>query len=189
MRCCVGRRGGIGLRWLCLSAAVVLLGGRLSRGGPAPVAEVSENAAEVAYLYNFARFISWPPSSNTTFTIAVLDTEALGSAANLLAGRTVRGMPVRLVAMDDPAAAECRIAYLNGPNGADVRRALEQLDGRPVLTVGNGMEFMQWGGMVSLWTERKRLRFEIHAGRLRLAGLVASAQLLEVATAVRGGEP
>lgn len=148
-----------------------------------------ENDVKVAYLYNFARFVTWPATTNTTFSIGIMEPDALGDALGVLAQRSVRGRPVRIVDLSKTPRQRCDLVYLNGLSELDIRGALKALSGRPVLTVGDEHEFISWGGMVALWRKRERVQFDIHAGRVRGAGLTPSGQLLEVAATVRGGEP
>jgi hypothetical protein len=64
---------------------------------------------------------------------------------------------------------------------------LEATEGRPILTVGEGSDFLDEGGMISLRIFDRRVRFEVNAAAASAAGLGLSSQLLGLALDVRRG--
>ena len=62
----------------------------------------------------------------------------------------------------------------------DTSALLAQIQGA-VLTVGETPRFLRDGGMVRMFVEDQRMRFEINRRQTDLAGLKISAQLLSLA--------
>jgi hypothetical protein len=71
----------------------------------------------------------------------------------------------------------------NGRAGGTVNAVAKEA----VLTVGEGDDFMAVGGIVRLFAEDNKLRFEISPGAVRRAGLKVSAKLMQLARVYRDG--
>jgi hypothetical protein len=56
-----------------------------------------------------------------------------------------------------------------------------------VLTVSDAKAFIRNGGMIELFADSNRLRFNVNVGNAHRAGLRISASLLELAAAVDKG--
>lgn len=169
----------------------LLLCGCLGSHTPAQehVTCVPEHQLKAAYLYNFVKFVTWPKEAlggpHTPITIGFLDIEAFGNALDLIRGRTAQGRPIRLKpcpGIEDIAG--CHVLYTNSSDRRFVRRVLEAMKGKPVLTVGRSADLLACGGIVSLAEEDDRLRIRINNAQAERAGLKISALLLQVATVV-----
>jgi hypothetical protein len=62
---------------------------------------------------------------------------------------------------------------------------LDQLRGRPILTVSDADGFAEAGGMIGLFIEDSRVRFAINLGAAESAHLTISSRLLNLARIVR----
>jgi hypothetical protein len=150
--------------------------------------EVGEYHVKAAYLFNFTRFIDWPPAAFATpdasFAVCVLGPDPFGTAlADVFAGETVGGREVVVRRIGEPAEARgCHIVFT-----ADLALAgaiAAALEKRPVLTVGDGEAFARGGGMIAFRPEGPTIRFDVNAAVLEAAGLTASSQLLGLARIV-----
>jgi hypothetical protein len=56
----------------------------------------------------------------------------------------------------------------------------------PTLTIGELQGFSEWGGVIELFVDDNKFRFEINAAAARRGNLKVSSQLLRLARAVRG---
>jgi hypothetical protein len=90
-------------------------------------------------------------------------------------GRTVR--ITRLVERNDPHV--CHILFVGAELWAAPRRP--RLDGAPVLTIGDAPDFTADGGMIRVFVEQARLRYEINITRVQEVGLRLSSKLLSLA--------
>lgn len=144
---------------------------------------------EAAFLRNFARYVSWPPSAfagdRTPWTVCVLDDDHFGDALErTFEGRTEQGRPFAV--LHDPAPERlpgCHIAYLGHASAGRRRAVLEALRRLPVLTVGGAPEFLQEGGIVRL-SAGEHIEMGVNLDEARRASLGIPAKVLEVARVV-----
>ena len=172
------------LRWLA-AALLALAGARSGQSVPPTEYEV-----KAAFLYNFARFVEWPPAAmgapNQPFIVAVLGDDPFGATLDrTLSGKTLEARPIvvrRVDSLDE--AARANILFVATSERAQVRHVVRTLSGTHVLTVGEMSGFAEHGGMIGFRTERQRVRFDINVGQASRAGLKISSQLLKLARIV-----
>jgi len=146
-----------------------------------------EYKVKAAYLYNIAKFVAWPEKAPTppdsTFVIAILGQDPFGRELDtLLTDRTVGGRHIRLKRAETVAAlGRCDVLFVARSLESEVHPILEQLSGRPVLTVSDMTEFGENGGMVTFYLEGDRVRFDINQEAALKAGLTVSSRLLSLA--------
>lgn len=156
---------------------------------------LTEHQAKAAYLYNFAKFVEWPPDaardSRSDVVLVVLGDENLldvlrkavvGKAINgrtLVAKRWKAGKP-------DP---DWRLVFIAVEAESKLPAVIAQLEGAPVLLVGESEGFARKGGMVALVLDGDRLRFQINVEAASRARLKISSQLLSLATIVHDTNP
>lgn len=143
---------------------------------------LAEVQVKGAFLFNFARFVSWP-AAERPIAICVADNATLVAAATeIVRGRMIEGRPVaaRGVAASGPAD-DCDLLYLGDLPAGDAAAMLSHIRG-PVLTVGETPRFLRDGGMVRIFLEGNRMRFQVNRRQTEAAGLKISSQLLSLAT-------
>jgi hypothetical protein len=178
-----GAVGGVVLAILSLPFAASSVDGEQ----PKP----TESQVQVAYLYNFAKFVQWPPnaaeSQSGSFNICVFGQDPFGSILNAtLAGETIRGKGVvakRI--MDAHEGVNCQILFISSSEDTRLKKILEALNKAAVLTVSDMPQFSQRGGMIQFVLEGNRVRFEVDLTATQNAGLSLSSELLKVAAAVK----
>lgn len=147
----------------------------------------SSESVTAAFLIHFLRFTEWPtsPSEGDAYVIAVAGNRELEEELLRLSARQqVRDRPIRVVRLRGPLdLADAHLIYIEGvvQRVADIvypeADAITAVRGRPVLTVGNGVNFIAHGGMARFYREGVNLRFEISAERAAAAGLVINSRL------------
>ena len=152
----------------------------------------SEAAVKAAFVYNFAKFTSWPSASFATgqspLVLCVIGTleAALAQAFDSVDGKTAQARPIRLKrAPKRDELASCHILYIadgDTRRPADLVRPLAQ---RAVLTVSDAEGFAEGGGMIGLVHVEDRIQFEINVEATQHAGLTLSSQLLRLARIVK----
>lgn len=169
-------------------AAVII--GALSYGGEtAAAAEEAESRLKVAFLFNFAKFVTWPEpefSAQPTISICISGENSLGDALNGLKGKTAQGRDVvvkRDVKLDQ--LPFCHIAYIGGSEKERIAKILRGT-GKGVLTVSDIPAFVDAGGVIGLSVSDNKVGFDINLEAAQQADLKISAQLLKVARGVRG---
>jgi len=150
----------------------------------------SEHEVKAAMLYRVAKFIDWPADSfaNSTapFVVCVAGEDIVVRAFASLDGRKLNGrrVEVRSVRGDMLDLRQCHSVFFPRDTITDADYALSKLQGMPVLTVGEADDFAQRGGILALITRHERVQFAFNLPVSKRAGLVVSAQLLQLATVV-----
>lgn len=155
--------------------------------------KASEADVKAAFLYNFARLITWPAgaweSAQAPFVVAVLGADPLGTALDAsFSGKSLDGRAFELRRYADVAALKpCHILFVPEEQQAGLPAVLKAL-GRNVLVVGEGESFTRDGGAVRFYRESTtggtKVRFEINVDVARRAGLEVSSKLLALARVV-----
>jgi hypothetical protein len=150
-----------------------------------PVAD--EYPVKAAFLFNFAKFVEWPPDSfkgpEDPIAICVLGQDPFGSALeDLVRNKTVanRAFVVRDVS-NAQQASKCHIVFVSASERKRCRSLLAELKGHSILTVGEAEDFIENGGTINFKLKDARVRIEIDAGAAERARLRISSKLLSLA--------
>ena len=180
-----------GERWIgrLLSSLCFCLGVWTAFGAEAPISR--EYQIKAAFLYNFTKFVEWPPQrfdpDDRPIVIGVLGGNPFGNElVNTLRDRKVNGRAFVIKAIGIASEATA-VDLLFVPTGEEPRLAgaLAAINGAGVLTVGESEQFAALGGAITFTVNADKIRFEINRGASQQAGLKISAQLLKLASAVR----
>lgn len=145
----------------------------------------SESQVKAAFVFNVARYVSWPLSGNDPFVIGVLGRGALDGAFQDLKGKSIHGRALEIRKSDDlDDLLNCQIIFILPSKRKNISRILLQLQDYAVLTVSDMEGFTQTGGMVHLIREDERIRFKINLASAQRSGLKISSQLLKLAKEV-----
>lgn len=159
------------------------------------LAESSENLdypVKAAMMYNFTRFIEWPPaawkSSQDPLVIGVL---GVGPASQIiedtLRGKSYAGREIHVTHLHSISGIpQCQMLFVTTSEKKHLPDILRAAQAVGVLTVSDIAGFVDKGGMIGFFLEDKRLRFEIAPTALGQVGITASSKLLNLA-AVKGG--
>jgi hypothetical protein len=167
--------------WLLLAPSVA----------PAQQADLAEYRVKLAFLYNFAQFVQWPPEAfrgpATPLTICIAGPDPFqGGMEESLRGRTAGGHPIQLKRLQpdsDPRA--CQMIFVRAGEKRATTRILGALKGSSILTVGETKGFAGQGGVINLTLEEHKLRFEINPAAATETRLKISAKLLALAKIVK----
>lgn len=158
-------------------------------GAMAGEEKLSEYQVKAAYLYNFAKFIEWPPRTpgqQNTFTVCVLGKNPFGNALDELNGKQVRNqkMVIRYISSVNEIKG-CEMLFISASERENVTTIIAALSSvRGVLTISDTRRFMQAGGMIGFVTVEDRVRFEINNKVAQHANVQISSQLLSLAVMV-----
>jgi hypothetical protein len=150
-----------------------------------------EYDVKAAFLYNFAKFVEWPPNAFATpeepFAICVAGKDPFGTSLDrTLVGRSAHGRAIMVrkdVASDQVAG--CHLLFIAGSEATNVAQIVHSLSGASVLTVGESPGFLDAGGVIGLLLDEGKVRFEINEAVAQRAGLRLSSQILKLARSVR----
>jgi YfiR/HmsC-like len=174
-------------------ALLVCLGGG-ARSSSAQTVTSPEYQLKAAFLFNFAKFIDWPPASfagpQATFSICILGADPFGrSMDDLLQGKTIGDRRVSIERGKQVAdVRHCQMVFVSASEKSRVREILGGLKGTNVLAVGETDGFAAAGGAIQFEIEDNRVHFMINTDAADRAGLKVSSNLLSLAHVVHDGE-
>jgi len=154
-----------------------------------------EYQVKAAFLYNFAKFVDWPPETfareGAPFVIGVLSNEPFSEVLEqVVRGKTVNGRSFDVRRLRDPAgAAACQMVFVGARETRLLAALLKAVRRTAVLTVGDGEAFTRQGGMMNFVVRDNRVRFEVNTDAAARSGLSISSKLLQLATIVRDVRP
>ncbi|MGB5063131.1 MAG: YfiR family protein [Candidatus Competibacter sp.] len=149
----------------------------------------SEYAVKAAYLYNFAKFVEWPPGAfsknDAPLVICIAGDNPFGDTLTVISNKTVDNHPVEVRNTSVMASFDrCHIIFISRAEQGRFKTVLAKLARLPILTVSDISGFAQFGGMIELFEAEQRIRFNININAARQANLRLSSQLLKLATIV-----
>lgn len=168
-----------------LLAALLLSGPALA---VANETQASEYRVKSAFLYNFARFVTWPEAAlqdRTEFTLCVIGTDPFGKQLDKLTGKTVQEKTLVIRRLASLAMLDdCQLVYIGEDTSpADILLLLGE---QPVLTVSDAADFIEQGGIIQFKLVQSKVRFRINMDAASTAGLSISSKLLSLAISVTG---
>ena len=167
---------------LLIGALVCALPGPVAGSVTLEVHQVADGQVKAAFLFNLAKFVEWPSPGDGPLVIGIASDRAFAEVvAQTVLGRSVNGRAVetrRLAGGDDPSG--CAIVFVGAMRPKDEDDWLQRLHG-PVLTVGESARFLRSGGMVRLYVETRKVRFQVNQKNAEAADLNISSQLLILA--------
>lgn len=174
-------------RWLALPLFIV---------GVATIApllhaqpKATEYQVKAAYLFNFAKFVKWPPdpaARSSSFDICILGQDPFGATLDAtVGGEKIDGLPVSIRRIDAVSESKsCRILFISKSEEPRLNNLLSEIDRSDTLTVSDIPRFSKRGGMIEFMPEGNRVRFGINLDSAERSRLTVSSELLKVATTV-----
>ncbi|MFN7139240.1 MAG: YfiR family protein [Limisphaerales bacterium] len=146
---------------------------------------------KAAFIYNFLKFVEWPPESFTTdetpYVVGVLGRDPFGGALErTMRGKLVNNRRIVVVRLDYRDMRNCHLLFVSASERPRYREIFAELGNAPVLTVGDTEDFADEGGAIGFFVEENKVRFEINPNAARRANLRLSSNLLGIARIVPG---
>lgn len=152
---------------------------------PANAQDISlEYRVKAAYLYNFVKFVQWPPEAREgPLNICIAGRNPFGTVlAETIHDESVdgRGLTSRVILEPEP---DCQVLFVpEGAPGAYLRAARRT----PTLTVGETDGFLDEGGVITFVKQGSNVRFAINTEAADQGKLRVSSRLLQLAINTRG---
>jgi hypothetical protein len=170
-------------RILCLSLLWLLpiSGSRAQESPP------TEYQLKAAFLLNFAKFVEWPPTAfagaNSPMILGILGENPFGDVLErTIRDKTISNHPLVVKEFHSSAeATNCHILFISTSEKARLPEILAGLRGASVLTVGETDRFTETGGMINLFRQGNKIRFQINEAAAKGVGLKISSKLLSLA--------
>jgi uncharacterized protein DUF4154 len=153
-----------------------------------------EYQVKAAFLFNFAKFIEWPPnafpSDKSPITICVFKHDPFGTALDeVIRGKTINNRAILARRINElPDLKPCQLVFVNSAEDKLLSEILNSLKGTSALVVGEGDGFAERGGGIQFFLEDNKLRFAINVDAVQRARLNVSSKLLALARIVHSRE-
>jgi hypothetical protein len=154
----------------------------------------AENKIKATFLYNFPQYVEWPTNAfegaSSPFIIGIIGADPFGTFIDeLVRGEKTGGHPMTVRRFKSVAdISSCHLLYVGAAERESIPAILQQLDHKPVLTVGeSSAEFASRGGMISFIPVGKKMRFQVNVIACETAQLKVSSKLLRMADLVPNG--
>jgi hypothetical protein len=178
----------------CAIALAALLA--LAAAGPtrAQAGTSVEYQVKAAFLFNFAKFVEWPPdafpSDKSPITLCVFRHDPFGTALDeVIRGKTINNRAILARRINElPELKPCQLVFVNSAEDKLLSEILNSLKGTNALVVGESEGFAERGGGIQFFLEDNKLRFAINVDAVQRARLNVSSKLLALARIVHSRE-
>jgi hypothetical protein len=173
----------------------MILGAAAALAAGAPLAKAqseppSEYEVKAAFLFHFAKFVEWPPDAfanpQSPIVLGILGDDPFGALlTEMIVGKTVngRGLQVHYFRRGENFR-DCHILFISSSEKKSLPLILGNLGGLSVLTVSEMEGFAASGGMIHLFLEQNKVRFEVNPETAMRSRLKISSKLLALARIV-----
>jgi hypothetical protein len=154
-----------------------------------------EYPVKLAFLYNFTKFIEWPPGSyrNPDAPLAICIVGHDPFSADIegdLRTRIVGSHPVEVLALKPTdTLSVCHMVFIPATDEDQASKIVRNLKGSSILTVGEAEGFAGLGGIINLTVKGNKVHFEVNQLAAQRAGLKISSKLLSLAKIVNDNAP
>ncbi len=181
-------RSRLGRTLIACTLSLAILVGITSTLKADPTA-APEYLIKAAFLFNFTKFVEWPPEAfkdgSSPVNLCILGKDPFGEALRSIRDKTVKGrrLSVRYVSRSEEITG-CHILFIGASEKENLRQIMGFLKGSPILTVSDTEKFVERGGIINFIMVENKIKFEINPDAAQQCGLKISSQLLKLAKIV-----
>lgn len=149
-------------------------------------AQTTNHQAYSVFVYGLSKYTSWPAGGQTEFTVAVIGkSKTYDEMAKAYAGKTVGGLPIKVVSVEDPKTVlTAQIIYLPDNKSAMLEEIKKLTDGKPVLIIAEREGLHKKGAGMSFIAIDSKLRLDINSKELQSRQIKIANQLQSLANEV-----
>lgn len=155
--------------------------------------ESREYPLKAAFMYNFIKFTRWPNdgllSDHSPLLLGIAGPNYFGDALLPLEKESVAGRPIILTYCNDIDCHDVlnwQVVFVTFQKMEQFSRVLDDVTGRPVLTIGDVSGFARQGGCIELVKQQDKISFIINRGAIEKQGLKLSYKVYSMALEVIG---
>lgn len=174
-----------------LEKMLFVLGLLLFSSGRAQDSPPSEYQIKAAFIFNFAKFVEWPPEAlpppSLPMVIGILGDNPFGADfQQTMQKKSINNHPLIVKEFREVTeVTNCHILFISSSvlNAAEekVRREIvEGLARSGVLTISETQGFTKNGGMINFVKENNKIRFQINEPATKKAKLKVSSKLMSL---------
>lgn len=148
-----------------------------------------EQKIKAAYLYHLTKFIDWPGQHSNklskSINVCIIGQQPFANFLQQLESKKAKGRPIKVISteLSSTSNPQCHIVFYQSSKQAKGEQ-LQKFARQGALTVGEKDSFTSQGGMVGMVVVDNHIRLQINYQLTKQAGILVSANLLEVATIV-----
>jgi hypothetical protein len=143
----------------------------------------SEYRLKAAFLYNFAKYVTWPDTEKNgeKFIIGILGENPFGAELDIIQGKMINDASIEIRQYESiEEARDCSILFIGPSERENISDITNELKRHRILTVSDTKGYAHMGVMINLYEDDNRLRFEINNRAAESAGLKISSHLLRL---------
>jgi len=150
----------------------------------------SEYELKAAFLFNFAKFIEWPPGAfldpKSPMILCTFNDDAFGVVLDeIVRAKTINGRAIVVRQMKKAEAlTACQVVFVGAAENKRLSELLEGLKGSTTLFVSDIPGSAERGGGIEFYLEDNKMRFSINVDAVQRAHLAISSKLLTLAKIV-----
>jgi hypothetical protein len=148
----------------------------------------SEYELKAAFVYNFAKFVEWPPRAFSpaadSLILGVLAQDPEREAFEALQGRMVQSRTLIVKKCTVNELKNCQMIFISAAASRWLAQAMGAVRDLPILTVTDEVEGPANRGIINLVTSGGKVRFQVDARKAQSLGFKVSSQLLNLALSV-----
>ncbi len=155
-------------------------------------ADFEEYQVKAAWMLNFTKFVEWPKeafaAADSPCVVGVYGKDVFGPVIDtVFTNKTIKGrsFQIRRITRESDLAG-CHLLFIPASERRNHRDIMTKLNKSPVLTVGESDSFHEHGGIMNFAMKGNSIQFEIDLRNAQKAGLRIDANLLKIASKVRG---
>lgn len=148
-----------------------------------------------AFLFNFLKLVEWPANAFTSpatpLVVGLVGKDPFaGEFEEAVRNKEVGGRSVevvRIYAAD--TVTRCHALFFPKEERRRASDFLQEAGNRPILSVGDELgDFAQRGGVINLYKETDKVRFEVNVEAAKKAGLKIHSTLLNLARIIQSSQ-
>ena len=151
--------------------------------------EYQEYQIKAAFIFNFAKFVEWPPQAfakdTSPIVIGVLGVNVFGdNLEQALRNKSIHHRPLLYQEFHSVAeVTNCQVLFIGVSEKKRYAKILGALRGMSVLTVSESDQdqFIDAGGMINFVIQDNRIHFQVNNEAAKSAGLIINSKLLDLA--------
>ena len=147
----------------------------------------TEYDVKAAYLYNFAKFITWPneqKNSNKDFIFTVYKNEAFAKVlTEVVKNRKIKGRSCKVTLVNKPEdISNCNILFISNVSNIELKNIISKINSKSIVSVGDNIEdFCLKGGIINFTSKQSKKRFEINVNVANKKKIKISSKLIVLA--------
>jgi len=150
---------------------------------------IEKQTVLTALTLNIARFTTWPDlifkEPDSTFNLCVYGDNVVQQSFSNINNKQVNKRSIHVINISRLRnLSQCQLIYISELERNKLIPLLFDLKDKPILTIGENMEFLQAGGIVGLENIKGKIQLTINLAIIEQSQLVISSRVLNLATIV-----